>query len=80
VGGGTGFTSLAEGKHSISHMNQHHWDGDIFVEQSRWTFRGHAITFERRWTLSENGMEVCVSERIVGPKGEQTRTVSIPVI
>jgi hypothetical protein len=69
----------AAGKKSISHWDHRHWDGEAYVEQSRWTFRGHEITFERRWQLSDDGKEVCVSERIVGPKGEQKRTVSIPV-
>jgi hypothetical protein len=79
VGGATGFTDMAEGEKSISNMNQHHWDGETLVEQSRWTFRGHEITFERRWKLSDDGKEVRLSERIVGPKGEQRRAVSIPV-
>ncbi len=79
VGGGVGFTDLADGEKSISHQSQHAWNGDVFVEQEEWTFRGHRITFERRWTLSEDGREVRISERIVGPKGEQKRTIAIPV-
>ena len=74
-----GFTDLADGEKSISHQSQHAWNGDVFVEQEEWTFRGHRITFERRWTLSEDGREVRISERIVGPKGEQKRTIAIPV-
>jgi len=55
------------------------WDGNTLIEQARWTFRGHELKFERRWTLSGDGVEIQIAERIDGPKGATERSYSIPV-
>jgi hypothetical protein len=80
VGGGSGGGfSGGEGTRQITHQGSHHWDGDTLVEQSKWTFRGHEITFQRRFTLVENEKRVLIEERIIGPKEETERSVSVPV-
>jgi hypothetical protein len=50
-----------------------------FVERSKWNFRGHEITFERRWELAAEGREVRISEHIIGPKEGTRREIAIPV-
>jgi outer membrane lipoprotein-sorting protein len=77
--GGGGSLSNGEGKRQISHQGSHNWDGDTLVEQSKWTFRGHEITFQRRFTLSDDEKRVLITERIIGPKEETERSLSIPV-
>jgi hypothetical protein len=77
--GGGGSFSGGEGKRQISHQGSHNWDGDTLVEQSKWTFRGHEITFQRWFTLSDDETRVLITERIIGPKEETERSFSIPV-
>jgi hypothetical protein len=80
VGGGFGGSfSSGEGARQITHQGSHNWDGDTLVEQSKWIFRGHEITFQRRFTLVENEKRVLIEERIIGPKEESERSVSVPV-
>jgi hypothetical protein len=76
---GSGSFGGGEGKRQISHQGSHNWDGDTLVEQSKWTFRGHEITFQRRFTLSDDEKQVLIKERIIGPKEETERSFSIPV-
>jgi hypothetical protein len=78
-GGGGGGFSGGEGKKQIACRSAHNWDGDTLVEQSRWTFRGHEIVLQRRFTLSDDEKHVQIAERIIGPKEETERTVSVPV-
>jgi outer membrane lipoprotein-sorting protein len=75
----SGGFSGGDGKRQSSHHTSRHWDGDTLVENSKWTFRGHEITFQRRFTLSDNETEMLVQERIIGPQDETERSVSVRV-
>jgi outer membrane lipoprotein-sorting protein len=80
--GGGGFITSSGGSSSTWHIevrSSHDWEGETLVERSHWTFLGHKITFERRISLSENQKEVVLTERITGPKDEQTLRVSVPM-
>jgi hypothetical protein len=79
TGGTAGFSDGGSSSRRVELSSSHHWEGETLVEQSRWTFLGHQITFERRLSLSENPKEVQFSERVTGPKDEQTLRVSVPV-
>jgi len=79
LGGSFGFAQTAGGDRRLSHQGSHRWEGETLVEHSQWTLRGIEIVFERRFTLSEDGKEVRIAERILGPKEPIERTVAVPV-
>jgi len=60
-------------------QNRNNWDGTTFVENDHYRFRGHEVRIERRWTVSDDGSEIQISERIQGPQGPFERVCSIPV-
>ena len=77
--GGGWVGGLGEGSQGMQWHHSHDWSHGTFVEQSRYLFRGREVTFEHRWTLSEDETEIRVGEKIEGPKGTMERTYSIPV-
>jgi hypothetical protein len=78
TGGGGGFSEGSGGK-GVSKRHWSTWDGGTFVEQARWTFRGHEITIEQRWRLSDDEKEILLTERVTGPREETRRELKIPV-
>jgi hypothetical protein len=75
-------TWLTQGVDSFDFIQANHeqlWEGDTLVERQRVRANGSIIGVERRLTLSEDRRELKISERIIGPKGEITRELLLPL-
>lgn len=80
VFGGGGFVERSQdGQRWLEHRSSHEWEGDTLVEHSKWKIRGMKLTFERRLTFSDDGLELRVDERVTGPKGEAQTSCKLPV-
>jgi hypothetical protein len=77
-GGGGSFTGPG-GKGRLEHRHAHEWRGETLVESYQLRVHGIDLTFERRLTFSEDRRELKVSERIIGPSGEVTHDLSVPL-
>ncbi len=66
-------------QHRLEHRGSHEWQGETLIERSRWKMRGIALDFERRLTLSSDGLELSVDEHITGPKGAAQTSCKLPV-
>jgi hypothetical protein len=77
--GGGGLFPLPDRKGRFEHRHSHEWAGETLVE--RYKLRVHRVdlTFERRMTFSADRSELKVSERIIGPAGEDTHELSLPL-
>ncbi len=49
------------------------------IERYKLRAHGFDVTFERRLTFSDDRRELKVSERIIGPKGEVTHALTLPL-
>lgn len=77
-GGGSAGFDREKGKW-VETWHSHDWAGDTLIERSKLMLHGLELAFERRLTLSDDGKELRVVERIRGPKGQMEREVSVPV-
>jgi len=71
--GDNGVSDTVHGGHS------HEWEGETLVERYKLSAHGAEFTFERRLIFSEDRRELKVSERIVGPNGDVTHDLSLPL-
>jgi hypothetical protein len=54
-------------------------DGETMIDTYKLKAHGLDLTFERRLTFSQDGRELTISERIIGPRGETTRDLTMPL-
>jgi outer membrane lipoprotein-sorting protein len=79
-GGGGGSFQGPGGEGRFEHRHSHEWVGDTLIERYKLRMHGIDLTFERRLTFSEDRRELKVSERIIGPNGEATHDLSLPLV
>jgi hypothetical protein len=63
TGGGSRFRST-RGSNSVEASQSHDWDGDIFVERESLKLRSAELTMDRRFTFSDDGTELTITERV----------------
>jgi hypothetical protein len=78
-GGGGGSFPRPGGRGRFEHRHSDEWVGDTLIERYKLRMHGVDLIFERRLTFSEDRSELKVSERIIGPTGEVTHDLSVPL-
>lgn len=76
-GGGGGMAELGPDGRRFEQRQSHHWDGRSLVQTARLRFDDLDVSFERRFTLSEDRKELRMLERISGPAEEVERDYTI---
>jgi outer membrane lipoprotein-sorting protein len=80
IGGGGGFTQKGPNeRRRLEHRGSHEWQGDTLIEHSEWKIRGIMLTFERRFSFSDDELELNITERIIGPQGEAEGNFKLPL-
>jgi hypothetical protein len=77
-GAGVGFGSSGPNRRkSFENWHSYEWAGDTVIEHSKWTLRELDLVFERRFAFFEDGSELRIADRIIDPKGDTERELSI---
>jgi len=78
-GGRAGVLQRPGGRGRFARHRAYEWEGETLIERSDIKMHDVDLIFERRLTLSEDRSELKVSERIIGPAGEVTHDLSVPL-